>query len=142
MVTSVTDEAAVLRQAPCISILIVDDEPTIRDPCAEVARQSGMKAITVASVEEALDVLENSAVDIVLTDLMLQQTSGLELLKRIHDTSPMLPVIVLTQYGSIDSAVTATRLGAVDYVTKAFRVERSEERRVGEECRSRWSPYH
>ena len=115
-----SDEAAVVRQVASMSILIVDDEPTIREACAEVAKQSGMKAITVASVEEALEILENSAVDIVLTDLMLQQTSGLELLKRIHDTSPMLPVIVLTQYGTIDSAVAATRLGAVDYVTKPF----------------------
>src|SRR5437879_407602 len=118
-----SDEAAVLRQSAPMNILIVDDEPTIREACAEVAKQSGMKAITVASVEEALEVLDNSAVDIVLTDLMLEQTSGLELLKRMHDTSPMLPVIVLTQYGTIDSAVAATRLGAVDYVTKPFRIE-------------------
>src|SRR5258708_267675 len=111
------EEAAVLRQAVTMNILIVDDEPTIRETCAEVAKQSGMKAITVATAEEALEVLENSAVDIVLTDLMLQQGSGLELLKRVHDTSPMLPVIVLTQYGTIDSAVAATRLGAVDDVT-------------------------
>ena len=81
-----SEEAAVLRQSASMNILIVDDEPTIRETCAEVAKQSGMKAITVASVEEALEVLENSAVDIVLTDLMLQQTSGLELLKR--DSSP------------------------------------------------------
>jgi len=118
-----SDEAVVPRQSASMTILIVDDEPSIRETCAEVAKQSGMKAITVASVEEALEVLENSAVDIVLTDLMMQQTSGLELLKRIHDTSPLLPVIVLTQYGTIDSAVTATRLGAVDYVTKPFRIE-------------------
>src|SRR5260370_22847889 len=82
-----------------------------------------MKAIPVDSAEEGLEVLENSAVDIVLTDLMLQRTSGLDLLKRVHDTSPTLPVIVLTQYGTIDSAVEATRLGAVDYVTKPFRIE-------------------
>ncbi len=117
------EEAAVLRQAVTMNILIVDDEPTIRETCAEVAKQSGMKAITVATAEEALEVLENSAVDIVLTDLMLQQSSGLELLKRVHDSNPMLPVIVLTQYGTIDSAVAATRLGAVDYVTKPFRIE-------------------
>jgi two-component system response regulator HydG len=118
-----SEEAAVLRQAVSMNILIVDDEPSIRDMCAEVAKQSGMKAITVASAEEALDVLENTAIDIVLTDLVLQQTSGLDLLKRVHATSPMLPVIVLTQYGTIDSAVAATRLGAVDYVTKPFRIE-------------------
>jgi DNA-binding NtrC family response regulator len=118
-----SEEAAVLREAVSMNILIVDDEPTIRETCAEVAQQTGMKATTVASAEEALEVLEHSPVDIVLTDLMLQRTSGLDLLKRVHDTNPTLPVIVLTQYGTIDSAVAATRLGAVDYVTKPFRIE-------------------
>ena len=96
-----SDEAVVLRQSAIMNILIVDDEPSIREACAEVAKQSGMKAITVATAEEALEVLENSAVDIVLTDLMLQQTNGLDLLRRVHGTSPTLPVIVLTQYGTI-----------------------------------------
>jgi DNA-binding NtrC family response regulator len=123
MGSRMSDEAAALRENAAMSILIVDDEPSIRDTCAEVARQAGMKAIAVATAEEALEVLENSAVDIVLTDLMLQQTSGLDLLKRVHDTSPGLPVIVLTQYGTIDSAVAATKLGAADYVTKPFRIE-------------------
>src|SRR5258707_4601577 len=118
-----SDEGAVLRGTVSMNILIVDDEPSIRETCAEVARQAGMKAIAVASAEEALEVLENSAVDIVLTDLMLQRTRCLDLLKRVHDTNPALPVIVLTQYGTIDSAVAPTRLGAVDYVTKPFRIE-------------------
>jgi len=118
-----SEEAAVARAAASMKILIVDDEPAIRDTCAEVAEQSGMKAVAVASAEEAFEVLENHAVDILLTDLMLRESSGLDLLKRVHDTNPLLPVIVLTQYGTIDSAVTATRLGAVDYVTKPFRIE-------------------
>jgi two-component system response regulator HydG len=118
-----SEEAAVVREAVSMNILIVDDEPTIRETCAEVAQQTGMKATAVASAEEALEVLEHTAVDIVQTDLMLQTTSGLDLLKRVHESNPMLPVIVLTQYGTIDSAVAATRLGAVDYVTKPFRIE-------------------
>ena len=106
-----------------MNILIVDDEPTIREACGEVAHLTGMNATMVATAEEAIDILESSAVDIVLTDLMLPHTSGLELLKRVHDTHPNLPVIVLTQYGTIDSAVAATRMGAIDYVTKPFRIE-------------------
>src|SRR6202140_762627 len=94
-----SEQAPALRQSASMNILIVDDEPPIRETCAEVAKQSGMKAITVASVEEALEVLENSAVDIVLTDLMLQQTSGLELLNRVRDTNPTMPVIVVSQNG-------------------------------------------
>jgi two-component system response regulator HydG len=116
-------EAVGVREALSMNILIVDDEPTIREACAEVAQQSGMRAVMVATAEEAVEVLEHTAIDILLTDLMLPHTSGLELLQRVHDTHPMVPVIVLTQYGTIDSAVTATRLGAVDYVTKPFRIE-------------------
>src|SRR5580658_7810857 len=106
-----------------MNILIVDDEPTIREACGEVAHLTGMNATMVATAEEAMDILESCAVDIVLTDLMLPHTSGLELLRRVHDTHPNLPVIVLTQYGTIDSAVAATRMGAIDYVTKPFRIE-------------------
>jgi len=118
-----SEEAAVARQTVSMKLLIVDDEPTVRETCAGVAEQTGFKVIAVGSAEEAFEVLENSAVDIVLTDLMLKETSGLGLLKHIHDTNPGMPVIVLTQYGTIDSAVEATRLGAVDYVTKPFRIE-------------------
>src|SRR5256885_2191704 len=118
-----SEEAAVRKESTAMNILIVDDEPTIRDTCAEVARQTGMRATTVASAKEALEVLESSAVDILLTDLRLQHTNGMDLLKRVHDMHPMVPVIVLTQYGTIDSAVAATRLGAIDYVTKPFRIE-------------------
>ena len=117
------EEAVVLRETAPMNILIVDDEPTIREACGEVAKLTGMNATMVATAEEAIEILENTAVDIVLTDLMLPHTSGLELLKRVHDTHPNMPVIVLTQYGTIDSAVAATRMGAIDYVTKPFRIE-------------------
>jgi DNA-binding NtrC family response regulator len=77
----------------------------------------------VSTAEEAIHILENSAVDILMTDLKLPKSSGLDLLQRVHDQHREVAVIVLTQYGSIDSAVAATRLGALDYVTKPFRVE-------------------
>src|ERR1700728_168181 len=106
-----------------MNILIVDDEPTIREACGEVAHLMGMHPTMVATAEDAFEVPETSSVDIVLTDLMLPHTSGLELLKRVHDTHPNMPVILLPKYGTIDSAVTATRMGAIDYVTKPFRIE-------------------
>ena len=106
-----------------MNLLVVDDEQHVRQLCVDVAVQSGMKVTAVATAEEALAVLEYSIVDILITDLKLPQSSGLDLLQRIHDSHPEVAVIVLTQYGTIDSAVTATRLGAMDYVTKPFRLE-------------------
>lgn len=117
------EEAVSRRAAQSVVLLIVDDEQTTRDLCTAVAQQSGLRTITAASAEDALEILEQSPVDIVLTDLKLPATSGLELLKRIHDLHPHVAVMVLTQYGTIDSAVEATRMGALDYVTKPFRVE-------------------
>jgi DNA-binding NtrC family response regulator len=96
-VATTMDEAAILRETAPMNILIVDDEPTIREACGEVAHLTGMKPTMVATAEEAFEILENSAVDIVLTDLKLPHTSGLELLKRVHDMHPNLPVIVLTE---------------------------------------------
>ncbi len=117
------EAAAVYREAAPMNLLVVDDEQHVRQLCADVATQSGMKVTTVATAEEALSILENSAIDILITDLKLPESSGLDLLQQVHDSHSEVAVIVLTQYGTIDSAVTATRLGAVDYVTKPFRVE-------------------
>ncbi len=108
-----SEQTAVRREAVPVNILIVDDEKAIRETCAAVASQSGMKAVAVATAEEALDVLEHSAVDILLTDLKLPQANGVELLKLVHDLHPEVSVVVLTHYGTIESAVEVTRLGAV-----------------------------
>jgi len=118
-----SEEAAVRRSAVPMTVLVVEDEEVTRKLCSDVAESCGMKAIAVAAVDEALELLESHAVDIVLTDLKLPQSSGLDLLKRVRDVYPQVAVVVLTQYGTIDSAVEATRMGAVDYVTKPFHVE-------------------
>src|SRR5215470_273051 len=120
---TMTEEAAVRREVAPMCVLIVDDEQSVRETCATVASQSGMNPIAVATAEEAFEVLEHSDVDILLTDLKLPRTTGVELLKLVRDLHPEIAVVVLTQYGTIDSAVEVTRLGAMDYVTKPFRIE-------------------
>ncbi|HEV7966040.1 MAG TPA: sigma-54 dependent transcriptional regulator [Candidatus Acidoferrales bacterium] len=118
-----SEEAAVQRATIPLSVLVVEDEDTTRKLCADVAESIGMKAIVASSVEEALRRLETHAIDIVVTDMMLPPSSGLELLKQVHEMYPQVAVLVLTQYGTIDSAVAATRMGAVDYVTKPFHID-------------------
>jgi DNA-binding NtrC family response regulator len=123
MIPATGEEASARRDVVPMNILIVDDEQTIRETCATVSEQCGMKAVAVATAEEALEILEHSPIDIVLTDLKLQQSSGVELLKQVRESHPEVAVVVLTQYGTIESAVEVTRLGAVDYVSKPFRIE-------------------
>ena len=105
------------------SILIVDDEVHARDLCRDIAVDAGLVAHTAATTEEALELLEASPVDLIITDLKVPQLGGMELLKRIHANFPQIAAVVLTQYGTIETAIEATRLGAVDYVTKPFHVE-------------------
>src|SRR5215467_15259679 len=80
---TMTEEAAVRREVTPMCVLIVDDEQSVRETCATVASQSGLNPITVATAEEAFEVLEHSAVDILLTDLKLPRTTGVELLKLV-----------------------------------------------------------
>jgi len=105
------------------SVLIVDDEDATRDLCRDIAAEIGLEVHTASTTNEALEILEQSAVDIVVTDLRVPQLGGLELLKRINSSQPNTSVMVLTQYGTIETAVAATRLGARDYVTKPFHVD-------------------
>jgi len=105
------------------SILIVDDEVTTRNLCRDVAADAGLQVYVAATTEEALEILDQFPVDIVVTDLQVPQLGGLELLKRTRANNAEIAVMVLTQYGTIATAIEATRLGATDYVTKPFHVE-------------------
>lgn len=116
------------RAAFPLALLVVDDDEQIRAVCRDIAEDCQLKVFDVGTAEEALEIMELASVDIVLTDLRLPGTSGLDLLKKVAQIHPDVAVVMLTQYGSIDSAVQATRLGAADYVTKPFRVEELKNR--------------
>jgi DNA-binding NtrC family response regulator len=113
---------------PAMTLLIVDDEQVVRDLCTEVGKQLAMKTLAVATAEEATELLAYAPVDILLTDLHLPGASGLALLKRVHDVYPDVARMVLTQYGTVGSAVEVARLGAVEYVAKPLLIEELKSR--------------
>lgn len=116
-------EAPVAIDRPtATTVLIVDDEDSIRDVCRIVARDSGLNSRTASTTEQALEIPEQHPIDIVITDLRVPQLGGIELLKRVRESFPHMAVIVLTQYGTIENAVEATRMGVADYLTKPFRI--------------------
>jgi DNA-binding NtrC family response regulator len=117
-----TAGALTVERAMAVTVLIVDDEGTTRDLCRDVVSESGLRTRTASNTEQAMDILEQFPVDIVITDLRVPELGGLELLKRIRESHPQTAVMVLTQYGTIEGAVEATRLGAADYVTKPFHI--------------------
>lgn len=99
-------------------ILIVDDEPLIRESLYEILKIEGYKTSTASSGEEALETLKKSSADIVVTDLKLPKMTGVQLLEAIKKETPSTEVILITGYGSIESAVDAMKKGAFHYITK------------------------
>ena len=88
-----------------VTVLIVDDEDATRNLCRDVVADSGVRTRTASTTEQALEILDQNPIDIVITDLRVPQLGGIELLKRIREIYPQTAVIVLTQYGTIESAV-------------------------------------
>ena len=101
-----------------IQILIVDDEPLIRKSLYEILRIEGYRGQMAETGEAALSILKKEHIDIVVTDLHLPKMNGIQLLEEIKRSSPKTEVILVTGYGTIESAVAAMKKGAFDYITK------------------------
>ncbi len=102
------------------TILIVDDEKNYPTILGEVLKEEAFTPITASSSLEAIDILKQNSVDLVLTDVKMPGMSGIELLERIKEINPDLPVIVMTAHGSVEMAVEAMQKGAYTYILKPF----------------------
>src|SRR5512144_3424219 len=100
------------------SILIVDDEPSVRDSLSRWFRDDGYEVGVAEGANDALTRLAEHRWDIGLLDIRMRGTDGVELQRRIHEIDPELVVIMMTGYASVDTAVTALKNGAYDYITK------------------------
>ena len=105
-----------------IRILIVDDNEVFRLPLQRALEAAGFEVIAVPSAEDALDVLDGSTVDVLLTDQRLPRMDGVQLITRVKATHPAMGIIAMTAYGTIESAVEARRRGADGYLVKPFEV--------------------
>jgi CheY-like chemotaxis protein/glycine cleavage system H lipoate-binding protein len=103
-----------------LNILVVDDEQIVLDSINKHLRKENYTVHGVLSVREAWELMETTGIDIVLTDLMMPHTDGLEFMKIIKEKYPNMPVIMITGYATINSALQATQLGAFDYIAKPF----------------------
>jgi two-component system response regulator HydG len=104
-------------------ILVVDDQRNMRVTTAIVLRQAGHSVVEAENGAEALQRLAAEPFDVVLTDLRMGDVDGMEVLRSAVEISPSVQVIVMTAYGSIESAVEAVRRGAYDYLSKPFKEE-------------------
>jgi DNA-binding NtrC family response regulator len=104
-------------------ILVVDDEANARSALAELLKEEGYQVETAADGFKALPKLDDFAPDLVLTDLKMPGLDGMELMKKAWEGDPERVVVVMTAYGSVDTAVAAMRQGAADYLTKPINVD-------------------
>ena len=118
-------------------VLVVDDEPAQRELVSGFLRRQGFEVTTAADGAAALDRFRAEPADAILTDQKMPGLSGLGLLEAARAIDPEVAVIVMTAYGTIESAVSAMKGGAADYLTKPLnleelrhRLERARERRT------------
>ncbi len=106
------------------TILIVDDEKNYPLILSAVLEEENFETLTANSGRTALEILDNSDVDLVLTDMKMPGMDGIELLEQIKTKNPELPVIMMTAHGTVDKAVEAMQKGAYSYILKPFENDR------------------
>ncbi len=102
------------------SILIIDDDDQLRNSFIKLLAEEGYNVGQAASGEAGLNIVKNKAPDIVILDMRLPGMNGFETFRAIHKIEPRLPVIIMTAFGTTDTAIEATKMGAFDYILKPF----------------------
>jgi two-component system response regulator AtoC len=107
-------------------ILVVDDESIVRESLHDWLDSVGYKVITAESAEEALRIIQKKKIKIMLADLIMPGMNGIELMKKAREIVPTISTVIITAHGTIQTAITAIREGAYDYVEKPFCPEKVE----------------
>jgi two-component system response regulator AtoC len=105
------------------TVLIVDDEENIRRVLSIALQKEGYHTITASGGHQALKLLDEARCDVMVSDVVMPDMNGLELLRRTREKFPELLVVMMTAYGTIPAAVEAMRLGAIDFLTKPLEME-------------------
>jgi DNA-binding NtrC family response regulator len=117
----------ILPKADGLNVLVVDDEVILCQSVEKILKRKGHKVDAVTSVADALRTLDTgNKYDLIIADLMMPQAGGLELLSAVQASWPELPVLIITGFSSIASAIEATKLGAAGYLPKPFTPEELE----------------
>jgi DNA-binding NtrC family response regulator len=120
-------------------VLVVDDDPVARDLLAEVLAKEGYRVAAAGSGGEALELARGTPLDLAIVDLRMPELDGLAVMRGLHGLRPGVPVVILTAFATIETAMEAIRAGAYDYLSKPFQLDliRLRARRALEERRLR-----
>jgi len=106
-----------------ITILVIDDERVVRDGCSRVLGGKGYRVLTAENGMQGMEILEEESIDVILLDLKMPIMGGEEMLEKINERYPDIPVIIITGHGTIDKAVECMKKGAYDFITKPFQID-------------------
>lgn len=118
---------AVMRTKRMATLMVVDDEPSICWGLKRTGEALGHQVVTFSSAEAGLEAFRGESPDVLFLDIRLPGMDGLEAMPQFQKLSPEIPVIVMTAYGDLETAVVAVRQGAFEYLVKPFNVERIRE---------------
>jgi DNA-binding NtrC family response regulator len=104
-------------------VLVIDDDPGLAEVIELLLSREGYAALRAGTVEDGVEQALSAAPDVVVTDLKLPDGTGLDVVQRVRAARPELPLILITSYSSLDSAIGALRAGAVNYLIKPFENE-------------------
>lgn len=104
-------------------ILLVDDDPALSETLALGLRKRGFDVAPLTSAAEAMQALDREDFDVLVTDLNMRGIGGIELCERVVANRPDLPVLVLTAFGNLESAISAIRAGAYDFMNKPVELD-------------------
>ena len=117
-------------------ILLIDDDPSVRDSMERTIRTAGYAVQSAANGEDGFELARDGSFDVILSDMRMPGISGLDILRRLREIKVDAAFIIMTGFGTVDTAVEAMKLGAVDFVQKPFfrdellmRVRSASERR-------------
>ncbi|MEM9083096.1 MAG: sigma-54 dependent transcriptional regulator, partial [Planctomycetota bacterium] len=102
------------------TVLVVDDKEMLRDSVAVTLQRAGFTILSAASAQQALEVIASRRPDAVITDLKMPGMTGIELIDHAKQIDQDLPIVLMTAFGTVETAVEAMKLGADDYITKPF----------------------
>ena len=101
-------------------ILVVDDQKNMRATLTIMLRSAGHDVAEAKDGADACEAVDDESYDLVITDLRMGKVDGIDVLRHVREVSPLTEIIVMTAYGTIETAVEAMRLGAWDYIQKPF----------------------
>ena len=105
------------------SILVVDDDSSVLDATSVLLKEHGYYVTTSSNAGEAIEILQRKNIEIVLTDIVMPEISGIELVRAIHEINPSMPVILMTAYADMEKVISALKIGAFDFITKPYSVQ-------------------